>query len=74
MAEILSVLLLILVVTLKANPFSKIDARKTALLLNIAGNEVTNIFHSLPPTNEFNYDEVVKLMTEYFSPSKNVLY
>ncbi len=50
------------------------DARKTALLLNIAGENVTQIFDSLPSSNDLNYSGTVKLLTEHFAPCKNVLY
>ena len=44
--------------------------RKRALLLHFAGEEVNEIFETLPNTGD-NYDTAVARLTEYFSPKKN---
>ena len=44
--------------------------RKRALLLHYAGEEVNEIFETLPNTGD-NYDTAVARLTEYFSPKKN---
>ena len=44
--------------------------RKRALLLHYAGEEVNEIFETLPNTGD-NYDTAVARLTEHFSPKKN---
>ena len=45
--------------------------RKRALLLHYAGEEVNEIFETLPNTGD-NYDTAVARLTEYFSPKKKI--
>lgn len=52
----------------------KDDKRKQAMLLNLAGDNVSQIFDSLSSTDSLSYSETVKLLTGHFAPSKNVLY
>ena len=44
--------------------------RRRALLLHYAGEEVNEIFETLPNTGN-DYDTAVTKLTEYFSPKKN---
>ncbi|XP_062610353.1 uncharacterized protein K02A2.6-like [Saccostrea cucullata] len=45
-------------------------ARQRALLLHYAGEEVNEIFETLPNTGD-DYDTAVARLTEYFAPKKN---
>lgn len=44
--------------------------RQRALLLHYAGEEVNDIFETLPDTGD-DYDTAVAKLTEYFAPNKN---
>lgn len=44
--------------------------RQRALLLHYAGEEVNEIFETLPDTGD-DYDTAVAKLTEYFAPNKN---
>lgn len=48
--------------------------REKALFLNLAGDNLVQIFDSLSFTDTLNYINTVKLLTEHFAPCKNVLY
>ena len=52
---------------------SKRKARKRALLLHYSGEEVNDLFDTLPDTGEDNdYKEACEALTRYFTPKKNV--
>lgn len=52
----------------------KDDTRKKALFLNLAGDNLVQIFDRLSSTDTLNYSNTVKLLTEHFAPCKSVLY
>lgn len=49
------------------------DIRKKALLLNLAGEEVSEIFDSLPETGA-TYQQALTVLNNYFKPKKNILF
>jgi hypothetical protein len=57
---------------LKATGFNK-DAQKKALLLHVSGNEVQDIYETLPEYG-MTYDDVVEMLSNYFKPEKNISY
>lgn len=48
--------------------------KKKTLFLNLAGENLVQIFDSLFSTDTLNYSNTVKLLTEHFAPCKNVQY
>ena len=51
----------------------KEESRKRALLLHYSGEEVNDLFDTLPDTGEDNdYKEACEALTRYFTPRKNV--
>ena len=51
----------------------KEESRKRALLLHYSGEEVNDLFDTLPDTGEDNdYKEACEALTRYFTPKKNV--
>lgn len=52
----------------------KVETRKQALFLNIAGENVVQIFDSLSSTDTLNYSNMVILLAEHFALCRNVLY
>ena len=51
----------------------KEESRKRALLLHYSGEEVSDLFDTLPDTGEDNdYKEACEALTRYFTPKKNV--
>ena len=51
----------------------KEESRKRALLLHYSGEEVYDLFDTLPDTDkDNNYKEACKALTRYFMPKKNV--
>jgi hypothetical protein len=51
---------------LKATGINK-DAQKKALLLHVSGNEVQDIYETLPEYG-MSYDDVVATLSNYFKP------
>lgn len=49
---------------------SKMTREKKALFLNLAGDNLVQIFDSLSFTDTLNYINTVKLLTEHFAPCK----
>ena len=50
------------------------DGQKKALLLHVAGKEVKEIYRSLHPVPNDNYQAVIERLDEYFIPKKNLSY
>ena len=51
----------------------KEESRKRALLLHYSGEEVNDLFDTLPDTGEDNdYKEACEALTRYFTPKRNV--
>jgi hypothetical protein len=57
---------------LKATGINK-DAQKKALLLHVSGNEVQDIYETLPEHGT-RYDDVVETLSNYFKRNKNISY
>jgi hypothetical protein len=57
---------------LKATGINK-DAQKKALLLHVSGNEVQDIYETLPE-HSTRYDDVLETLSSYFKPKKNISY
>ena len=57
----------------KASGVTK-DGQKKALLLHVAGKEVKEVYHSLYPEPNDNYQAVIERLDEYFIPKKNLSY
>jgi hypothetical protein len=49
------------------------DTQKKALLLHVSGNEVQDIYETLPEYS-MSYDDVVETLSNYFKPEKNISY
>lgn len=49
---------------------------KIAMLLNLAGEEVLDVYNTLKLTDQqkANYKETIKVFDEYFNPKKNLVY